>query len=128
MTSDVMSLPGSMVIFRFPLNVTYFAVFASISLASFASAMNTDLMSTGSLLCTLESFSWSCVPPFETWIICLIARLDSDEAGMSLGPVNSIAVAHVASHTDVGEFFCCAEIVIDIAAVSSKIVNFLISY
>ena len=65
---------------------------------SAGSATYTAVMSTGPLPKWLLSCMRSVVPPIDTWMICRAARLERLALGMSLGPVNSGAGAHVPSH------------------------------
>ena len=74
-----------------------------------------DLISTGSLLNSLDKCNDNCSPPKLTWMISL-NEVDAKLAfGMSLGPVNSAAVAHVPVQS------VCACMVV--ASVSSMKVN-----
>ena len=63
-----MAKEGAMVTFFLPLNLRYFTVlpFTNQLLSLSVSAIYTDLISTGSLLCSLLSFTLSSSPPKDT--------------------------------------------------------------
>ena len=90
---------------------------------SSASAMYTDLISTGSLLKALDSCRRSLSPPSDTFTTCLSVQCCRLVVrGMSFWPVYSAAAAQVPTHSSA----CCAMVVAQVAQHNRKKIVFFI--
>ena len=136
--------PAGIVMFFFPLNFKYFAVLALILIPMLGtssaatglrpgslskSAIYIDFISTGCLLYSFDRCRRITSPPIDTrtiWRIDLPVSVPL--LGMSPLPVNSVAVAHVATHSPAAFCFPLADISQHIINASTiKIIFFIVS-
>src|SRR5574344_712746 len=137
--------PAGIVTFFLPSNFRYFAVFWLIFIPIFAtssaatglrpgslsrSAIYIDLISTGCLLYSFDRCSRITFPPIDTLTIWRIdLPVSVPLLGMSPLPVNSVAVAHVATQSPAAFCFPLADISQHIINASIiKIIFFIVSF